>query len=210
MQQLFQRETAYLGIQTRLYPYAHSDNGYTVLARSFILHTGVPVWCFTNSRYLSHPGIAIGFMNDFDDTIHYNTGQGEFNKMFVNGELLAERSQYKSCCGAVVYMEKNSHFAVNKIDLSEYFGASCKDTFLLNQNIADFDENTLNEIVTLASCLENDGEKFVQYFPSPVQEKEKNLMLKVLQTYIPTERNGGWIPHMICVFFCPTVLPKRI
>ena|GEM_PF-1902426 len=95
-------------------PMAYSDKGYTVLARSFILHTGKDIWCYIGKGWPKPLSIKIplGYMSGFSalstvDSIHYNIDMGISGKSFINGDLLVDRSYFTKCCGGAVM--KKSH-----------------------------------------------------------------------------------------------------
>ena len=50
---------------------------------------------------------------------------------------------------------------------------------------------------TLASYLDEENPMLIDYIPTPIKAGENNLMLKMLQKYIPADRNGGWVPYDI-------------
>lgn len=175
-------------------PIAHCDKGYTILARSFILNTGSPIWCFIGSDKPFNTTVPIGYMHDFDfsnsnDSIHYNAKWGFFNKLFINGDLLVDEYNITKCCGGIISKENNDLLLINK----EIYKLN-KDINILTTNKTDLEKD--NDIIfELATYLKNDNTKFLKYIPSPVQKGEKNLMLKMLQKYIPAKKNGGWIPY---------------
>lgn len=184
-------------------PMAHSAKGYIILARSFILHIGKPTRCLISSKQHIDTEIPIGSMYKFDnigimDSIHYNVGSYLGDKVFLNGDLLMDnRRTFTKCIGGVICKKSDAPYYVNKLELSELFGKKYEGIYLLNPNEKKFTKKDVDTILTLASNLEPDDIMFLEYIPSAVKEGENNLMLKMLQKYIPVDRNGGWIPYEI-------------
>lgn len=184
-------------------PIAHSGMGYTILARSFILHTGKSIWCFIGDRNPIDVEIPIGYLSKFNsfhsaDSIHYDIEQGFFGKVFLNGDLLMEGNTFTKCCGGIICKKsKISHYIHNKVALSKFYGKDFEDICVLYPNGRNFTKKDVNTMATLSAYLETDDMRFLEYIPTPVKEGENNLMLKMLQKYIPVDRNGGWIPYEI-------------
>lgn len=183
-------------------PLAFSDNGYTILSRSFILNTGSSIWCYIGERDTFKTSLPIGYMSkmgehDVTDSIHYGTTCGLLGKTFINGDLLIDKFNFKKCCGVVIVKSNTNSLLITNtsIALRDYFGDEFKDIYLLNPNGAALDSPYLNDIFKFVSNLKNENSMVVEYIPTPIKEGEKNIMLEILQKYIPTERNGGWIPY---------------
>lgn len=131
------------------------------------------------------------------DSIHYNIEEDLLGKVFLNRDLLMKGIDFTKCCGGIVCKESIASFYINKIGLSKYFGENFEGIYLLNPNERNFTKKDMNTILALASYLETDDIMFLEYIPTPVEEGKNNLMLKMLQKYIPIDRNGGWIPYEI-------------
>lgn len=175
-------------------PIAHCDKGYTILSRSFILNTGNPIWCFIGSNQPFNTVIPIGYMHNLgdsnsSDSIHYNAEWGLFSKSFINGDLLVDRFNITKCCGGIISKGNNSLSLIN----GKVYSYN-KDINILITSKTDFEQDK-DVIFKLATYLKSDNTKFIKYIPSPIKKGENNLMLKMLQKYIPAEKNGGWIPY---------------
>lgn len=177
-------------------PLAHSDKGYTILARSFVLHTGISIWCFFGHQGIIDINLPIGYMVKWN-SLHCSDGLDDFKNAFVNGDLLIHNDQYLECCGGVVCIGEEIPYHINHIELSEYYGESFKGINILNPNKRNLTQDDVETMLQLAGFLKDGDTKFVEYIPTPLKEGENNLMLKVLQKYIPADRNGGWIPYDI-------------
>jgi len=207
-------------------PIAHSEKGYTILARSFILNTGGNIWCYIGERNTFDVKIPLGYMlaSDFHsstDSIHYNTDISITGKTFINGDLLVDRSYFTKCCGGVVMKSASNKSVPEILSLMPIFAPaaeilisatnkagnglvslediykqeSFKDIYLSKSDYINTDELDIELMLDLACKLNDYNSMFLQYMPTPINDGEKNLMLEILQKYIPSDRNGGWIPY---------------
>ena len=90
--------------------------------------------------------------------------------------------------------------SVNRsIALSELFkDKTFEDTYLLvSDYVKDdfFNDSIEKSINDLATELDDNHSMFLYYTPTPVSLDENNLMLMLLEKYIPVEINDGWIPY---------------
>ena len=79
--------------------------------------------------------------------------------------------------------------------LDTYKHDSFKGIYLSKSDYINENDLDIEKMLDLACQLQDDDTMFLQYIPTPLRDNEKNLMLEVLQEYLPSERNGGWIPH---------------
>lgn len=176
-------------------PLAYSNKGYTVLARSFILHTGSPIWCLVTEK--NRPidiEIPLGYMHVFFDrgidSIHYGVGEKFNGKTFLNRDLLIFDKRIMKCCGGMIY--RNDSIRHRNSERVSSKNKKLENIYCCNMDEVRIDKGVLNQMV---NYLDKDNAMFLEYIPTPIREEENNLMIKILQKYIPADRNGGWIPY---------------
>lgn len=181
-------------------PLAHSSMGYTILARSFILHIGKPIWCLVgNHRYIHTnipTNIPIGYIPRFIDSLHCHCINSNIINLYevgINGNILIDGHKLAKCCGCVISRYK----IFSSIIPSKLRDGVLKNIYIYNPNNIEINKQYMKTMSALANYLDKENPMFIEYIPTPIKDGENNLMLKMLQKYIPADRNGGWIPYDI-------------
>lgn len=175
-------------------PLAHSNRGYTILSRSFILHTCKSIWCAVGEHEYKYETIPMGYIPfGYNDSIHF----GYDKKIFINGDLIMDDRSYKSCCRKIISRNIIRAFSDYATNLSDYYGENFHNIYILDLTKKKTAESNTDLIRLLASNLDKKEKLFIEYTPTPIAPNENNIMLKILKKYIPVERNGGWIPYKI-------------
>lgn len=198
-------------------PLAISDRGFTILSRSFILHTKKDVLCFfgrfKNFEKLeveqdvlkSHFYHSCGYYGS-SDALYYRDFL--YEDVYVNGERLIKHSEFLSCCVyAIMYdpkMYDKDKYTVSLArylgdpDINEYYGI-----YFSFVNDADKYKSEIGKYYKYFKAEvdlynEEDSERqnrevcIIRYSPSKMKdENEKNIMLNLLDEYLP---DNGLIP----------------
>ncbi|MCL2426243.1 MAG: ATP-binding protein [Oscillospiraceae bacterium] len=195
-------------------PLAYCDKGFTICARTFALHTKEKIWLIIGNDISDDANISSPFavLDNFhgrdNSSLHYNCSYGPQGKIFINGELIyqsdenslfemlssiitsAEPTGYKSCCGKILAYDNGN----NSLDMLPRKDRKCceveADTFLSIPINAEEEASDSD----IARVISKDNPLAIEYIPKPIGDTEKNILMEILQKYLPFERNGGWIP----------------
>ena len=165
-------------------PIAFSDKGYTVCARSFILHTGMKIRINIGrldiGQRLQELGIPYSILPGFSDklntqSLHFSSGD-KFGKGYINGELLYNMMGYENCCRKIL-IDKSV-----KQSLIGTWGFGRKYRVIRNAIFSMRCDDGMEEIdYDLAKLVTKDNPLIIEYLPTPIGEKENNIMIKLLK-----------------------------
>lgn len=201
-------------------PLAVSDKGYTVLARSFILNTEKDVICFfgrfknfekydVNQDMLkSHFYNSCGYYGS-TDALYYRDFL--YQDIYVNGESLVQHSEFLPCCVyAILYDRERYGKCSCTMSLADYLkNSDINENYGIYFSIVDNIDQYKNEISKYYEYLkfeeDYDNEEaserqygkacIIRYSPSKAEGKnEENIMLDLLNEYLPAKINNGLIP----------------
>lgn len=201
-------------------PLAISDKGFTVLAQSFILDTEKDVICFlgrfknfeeldvNHSMLKSHFYNSCGYYGA-SDALYYRDFL--YEDIYVNGERLVQFSKFLPCCVYAIIYDSSSYCRCNcTMSLADYLNnPDINKNYSIFFSTADGNDQYKDEIGKYYEYLKSEEDDsnenafdrqngkacIIRYSPSKADGKnEKNVMLELLNEYLPVEINSGLIP----------------
>ncbi len=175
------------------YKYIYNPKGFLPMERSFLLRTNDPIFLI---GYVEDPDLPYPDMSEHEASvgIFIDSDFLDFYRNMYLSDYL--KSHTEIIAGDLL---KNSveelwadSTAFESGDLKDDLKGFIPEREKLHKIIES--EEWYKDIPLPKSLFDVPIRLMIRYSPTPIKEGENNIMYKMLEKYLPKEKNGGWIP----------------